>query len=331
MNNNLPLISVVIIGLNISEKVVNCIKSVKESKYPNLEIIYVDGGSSDGSVEKVKKLGYVKVIESNHENQTGGRQRNIGWRSSKSDLIQFLDGDVLMDPNWINHAFKKINDRFIAVCGYRKERYPNKNWYNLINDIDWEKNIGETHHFGAEVLIKKSVLDDVGGYDDELISGQNGDISFRIKEKGYHILRIDKIMSYHNIKKNNFRKYFWRNFRHGYGHIQVAIRHYKKNGRRLLNNYIKIVIKGILNPVLILLFIFFKNFYFLIFIFLINLNTMATFFLSKRKGFNNKQSLIYVAHQLFFIYPFTLGIFRFFIGKLFNYPFKNKKLIGRLY
>jgi len=330
MVNELPLISVVVIGINISEKVVNCLKSVKKSNYPNLEIIYVDGGSSDDSVKKVRKLGNIKIIELKQENPAPGRQRNEGWKNSKADLVQFLDGDTILDPDWLINAIYEIKDKKVAVCGYRRELYPNKNFYNFITDFDWGKSVGEIENIGGDILIKKSVLYECEGFDNNLIAGENSELSFKIKDKGYSIIRIDRNMTNH-AELNNFKRYFWRIFRHGYGHAEVAIKFYKKNNTKLLNNFIKSSIKAIFTPLFILLAIISKNIYFLFFSILLNTKTILLFFSLKKKGLNNKYSSIYVIHSFFLVYPLTLGMLRYIIGKIFYFPFTNKKLFGKLY
>ena len=87
--------------MNTEKTIVHCIQSVKNAHYPKdkIEIIYVDGGSSDRSVSLVKQFKDVKVIELKQDMPTPGRGRNEGWKLAKYDKIQFLDGDTVIDPD----------------------------------------------------------------------------------------------------------------------------------------------------------------------------------------------------------------------------------------
>src|SRR5947199_7579525 len=92
-----PLVSIVIISLNRKEYVLDCLASVRKLKYSELEIFYVDNGSTDGVVPAVRELfPEVNVIECGKNIGLAGA-RNVGQRHAKGEYILFLDSDVILD------------------------------------------------------------------------------------------------------------------------------------------------------------------------------------------------------------------------------------------
>jgi len=97
MNRSGNEISFVVIGLNEERMIRACLKSVMECGYPDdrREIIYVDSGSTDRTLEIVQSLHGVKVISLNDPHLNAAKGRNAGWWAAKGEFIQFLDGDMV--------------------------------------------------------------------------------------------------------------------------------------------------------------------------------------------------------------------------------------------
>src|SRR5271169_127487 len=85
-----PLVSVVIVNWNDAKWIVDCLHSLERAAYPNQEIIVVDNGSTDDSVNRVRgKFPGVHVIE-NGENLGFARGNNIGILASKGRYVVLL-------------------------------------------------------------------------------------------------------------------------------------------------------------------------------------------------------------------------------------------------
>jgi GT2 family glycosyltransferase len=103
----MPLVSIIIVSYNGGDFLLNCLNSVLKTDYPNYEIIVVDNGSTDGSIEIIKqKFKKIKIIE-NGKNLGFSIGNNIGIRSSCGDYIVLLNQDTIVTKNWLKELVKE--------------------------------------------------------------------------------------------------------------------------------------------------------------------------------------------------------------------------------
>ena len=112
----LPDIDCVLIGVNCSKTVGNCIASIISANYPNekLHLYYVDGGSTDNSIAIAEHYSEVRIIALNLEYPTPGAGRNKGWMQGNSPFVQFLDSDTLLDAEWLSKAVIAIDRKSVV-------------------------------------------------------------------------------------------------------------------------------------------------------------------------------------------------------------------------
>ena len=119
MERNL-LVSVIIPAYNAEKTIKRCVDSCLMQTYPNIEIVVVDDGSSDGTADFVKALpDYgTKIILIQSENKGVSSARNIGIENCSGSLISFLDADDTLDCNAVQTMFDLMseNNSDIAVC-----------------------------------------------------------------------------------------------------------------------------------------------------------------------------------------------------------------------
>jgi cellulose synthase/poly-beta-1,6-N-acetylglucosamine synthase-like glycosyltransferase len=219
-------ISVVIIGRDEGNRLVRCIESVQRMDWPKnrFEIIYVDSASQDGSQMRAKNLG-IRVIELETKWPTAALGRNAGWHAAANPYILFLDGDTILHPNFVKNACRPFADSNVAVvCGSRREIAPQKSIYNRVVDLDWVAPMGPSEYCGGDAMIRRSILEEVGGYDDKLIAGEEPEMCARIRAKGYTVLRINHPMTEHDINMTHFSEYWRRAVRTGYAYEEITSR-----------------------------------------------------------------------------------------------------------
>ncbi|MBI5229253.1 glycosyltransferase, partial [Candidatus Micrarchaeota archaeon] len=106
-----PLVSVVILNWNGRDYLESCIRSVLGQDYKWVEVVVVDNGSGDGSVELVKRLflgkgfGKVKLVE-NGVNLGYCVGNNIGVRNSVGEFVVTLNPDVVLEKDFVSEALK---------------------------------------------------------------------------------------------------------------------------------------------------------------------------------------------------------------------------------
>jgi len=130
---------VVAIGRNEGERLRRCLASVVAGA---ARVVYVDSGSTDGSVELARGFGAEVVALDMSRPFTAARARNQGWRrvlelEPALDYIQFVDGDCEVIAGWLEVArgFLDAHADVAAVAGRNRERHPERSIYNLLCDI----------------------------------------------------------------------------------------------------------------------------------------------------------------------------------------------------
>jgi glycosyltransferase involved in cell wall biosynthesis len=224
MNN--PLVSVVVIGRNEGQRLAACLNSVKDIINPGgeIELIYVDSNSQDGSPELAESLG-AKMLRVLPQRPCAAIGRNAGWRAATAPYILFLDGDTLLHPAFLQMALQAMDDPGVAVVwGHRREIYPEHSLYNRVLDLDWIYPPGVSDFCGGDALMRRSVLEQVGGFSEDLIAGEEPELCQRIRAKGNIILHIDQPMTGHDLAMTRFKAYWKRALRAGHAYAEVSQR-----------------------------------------------------------------------------------------------------------
>jgi cellulose synthase/poly-beta-1,6-N-acetylglucosamine synthase-like glycosyltransferase len=217
----------VIIGRNEGERLTNCIRSVQAMHAASLsvEIIYVDSNSMDDSLARATALG-ANVLNVHPERPAAAIGRNAGWQVATAPYILFLDGDTLLHPDFVATAIQilQANPQVAIVWGHRRERYPEKSWYQRTLDLEWVYPIGISEFCGGDALMRREVLQQVGGYDATLIAGEEPEMCQRIRHQGYQIWHIDAPMTLHDLAINRWSQYWRRAVRAGHAYAEVSQR-----------------------------------------------------------------------------------------------------------
>lgn len=228
MASELPSISVVVIGRNEGERLIRCLQSVREADYPKdkIELIYVDSNSTDGSCQAATKLGAM-VIRINPDRPTAAAGRNAGFRQARFGLVQFLDGDTILNRAWFKKAVRALDDPNVAcVFGRREEIAPHATIYNFWMHHDWYVAPGPANHCAGDALFRRDVLLKEEGFDESLIAGEEPDLCFRIRDRlGLSILCLDEPLTLHDVNMTRFREYWLRCLRTGHAYAEVAQRY----------------------------------------------------------------------------------------------------------
>jgi GT2 family glycosyltransferase len=223
-------IGVVVIGRNEGERLLACLDSLNAAGAR--PVVYVDSGSTDGSVEAARARGATVVELDMSAPFTAARARNAGLRrlseiAPQTVYVQFIDGDCALDPGWLRAAadFIDRNPDVAVVCGRRRERQPEVSLYNRLCDIEWATPVGEALACGGDALMRIAAVEAAGGWRDDLIAGEEPELCVRLREKGHRIWRLDAEMTLHDAAMTRFSQWWRRAERAGHAFAEVSDLH----------------------------------------------------------------------------------------------------------
>ena len=225
-------VAVVVIGRNEGERLRRCLRSVPA----DVPTVYVDSGSTDGSVDFARSIGVAVLSLDMSIGFTAARARNVGWRYMVDDLvvdadfIQFVDGDCELDAAWLGNALAAMRAEagVAAVVGRRRERFPDRSIYNRMCDDEWNVAVGIVAACGGDALFRVKALQAAGGYSDDLIAGEEPDLCLRLARLDWFVRRIDSEMTLHDANILGFGSWWQRAKRGGFAYAAHVLRH----GRR---------------------------------------------------------------------------------------------------
>jgi GT2 family glycosyltransferase len=221
--------------------------------------VYVDSGSTDGSVEWARPRCSEVVALDTALPFTAARARNAGFealvaRHPEVDSVQFVDGDCEVAPGWLDRAARELarDPRRAVVCGRRRERHPGRSVYNRIIDVEWDTPVGEARACGGDALMRAAALREVGGFDGSLIAGEEPELCLRLRRRGWTIHRVDAEMTLHDADMTRFAQWWRRSLRGGYGYGQGRALHGGAPERLYVHKVRSIVLSGAVVPALAL-------------------------------------------------------------------------------
>lgn len=333
MNTDID-IDCVVIGVNSEKTLGRCLRSIEDAASVgiHIRIYYVDGGSMDASVDIAESFDGVHVTRLNPDYPTPGLGRNAGWKTGKSEFIQFLDSDTVIHPDWLMTAIKQFRPDIAAIRGNIIEMHPEASVYNWIGSLEWNTISGECEAFGGNVLIRRIVLDQTGGFNERLVGGEEAELSRRIRAGGWKILHIDTPMVYHDLGMTTFRQYWKRAFRSGYGFAATPALTLSDPSIENLKAFVRIIIRGggglifllaglagiLLSPwslalLLPAVFLLFSP----------RIRQVENFKITK--GLTDEEAKRYAWHCSFVVLPQFFGICRYYWGVLTGKPLRNQK------
>lgn len=221
-------IAAIAIGRNEGDRLVRCLDSLIGDASP---IIYVDSGSTDGSVEMARAKGVEVVTLDMTMPFTAARARNAGLARLRelgaTEYVQMVDGDCEVDPDWLKTAVAFLDKHLdvAVVCGRRRERNPHETTYNAHCDREWDTPIGSATACGGDALMRVAAIEQVGGYNPDLIAGEEPEMCVRLRQSAWLIWRLDAEMTLHDAAMTRFGQFWKRARRAGHAFAEGAYMH----------------------------------------------------------------------------------------------------------
>lgn len=234
--NDDPLVSILIINYNGKHYLKNCFDSLYQGTYRNIEIIFIDNGSKDGSIEFVSEnYKVVKVID-NKANMGLAIASNKGAEVAKGDYMFFYNNDTIAKPNLIESMVEVMEkNQSVGICGCTTYTYDGNSVLNagVVCDIfGYPYGKGEPFYVDAGIFIRSDLFRKMGGFDEKMfLYGEDRDICWRCWLYGYKVVVADNAIFYHDsfCTSTDLNQYRTTIFKRFYGEFNAL--------RSILKNY----------------------------------------------------------------------------------------------
>lgn len=212
--NNLPLVSIIIPCYNREKYISQAIDSVLNQTYQPIEVIVVDDGSQDNSINVVKKYGNrISLIE--QANRGVSAARNTGFKAAQGSYIIFLDSDDWLSNNIVESHIQTLNKwPEVDICCTDSVSAKNENTLSNIIKSAWPDTPGTPVElfllspppFPACEIYKASTVKRLGGYDEEMRAFADSNLRLRIIIGGGKVVRTDGSYAVYRPVENSITK-----------------------------------------------------------------------------------------------------------------------------
>lgn len=251
---DLSRIAAIAIGRNEGARLEACLASLQGRAG---RVIYVDSGSSDGSIAAAEALGAEVAALDMTQPFTAARARNAGRNAlgTAPAYLHFVDGDCVIREDWIETAaaFLDAHPKAAVACGRRRERFPETSVYNHLTDMEWDTPVGQAKACGGDALMRAEAFDAVGGFREDLIAGEEPELCVRLRQAGWEIWRLDAEMTWHDADMHRFSQWWQRSRRAGHAFAEGASLHGAPPERHWVRETLRSLVWGAALPAVVLL------------------------------------------------------------------------------
>ena len=222
-----PKVSIIVAAYNSQDTIEECLKSILAQNYPadSFEVIVMDGGSKDSTVKLAEQFP-IKVVSIR---LNAPAAYNYAMKIAAYPILGFIDADAKVEVEWLNKVTPYLADPKVAgVSGSIETWNADNPWaksigYELKNRY---RRIGKfTGRIATmNLLLKKSVIEEAGGWDEQLPSQYDTDLGFRISAKGYRIAYEPTAVCYH-FNRPTLKAYYRQQLQYGKNTLKLYFKH----------------------------------------------------------------------------------------------------------
>lgn len=228
--NEAPRVSVVICAFNAERTLEACLRSVEALRYPSYEIVLVNDGSQDATLDIARRHPRVRIVS--QPNLGLSAARNAGVRAASGEIVAFTDADCTVDPDWLTYLVETLTrPGFVAAGGPNLTPYdeprvaacvdaaPGKPAHVLLDDELAE------HVPGCNMGFHGSSLIELGGFDPAFrAAGDDVDVCWRLQDRGHRIGFSPAAVVWHS-RRATLRGYLEQQIGYGKAEAQLRLKH----------------------------------------------------------------------------------------------------------
>lgn len=234
-------VSVVIPCRNEESHIGRCIQSIIEQSYgiDNIEVMVCDGCSDDNTQRIIEEynIKYPQIKLVINEKRVAPSAMNLGIKAAVGEIIVIFGAHAYMDSDYIKICVEKLKSSDIACVGGRIINISENSMAEAISfsmgspfgvgnalfRFSEKEQLVDTVAFGA---YRRSIFDEIGYFDEELVRNQDDELNFRISKSGNKILLAPDIIS-HYYTRGSFGKLWTQYFQYGFWKVRVIQKHKK--------------------------------------------------------------------------------------------------------
>ncbi len=217
-------VDVVLIGRNEGARLVAALASIEGAR----QVVYVDSGSTDGSIVAAEQAGAHVVKLDMSVPFTAARARNAGFDALRDpQFVLFIDGDCTLVAGFLDaaRAHLEAHPKTGMVTGWRSEIHRDASVYNQLCDWEWRRPAGEIIACGGDMMVRAEAWAGVGGMNPQVIAAEDDEFCTRLRKAGWTLERIPVEMTRHDAAMTQFAQWWARAVRTGHGFAQVGHLH----------------------------------------------------------------------------------------------------------
>ena len=227
-DETLPKVSIIVASYNNEGTIEECLKSILALDYPagKVEVIVMDGESEDATVKKAQQFP-VKVvsIRMNCPAAYNYAMKNV----TSHEILGFIDSDAKVEPQWLRKLVPRLSEPQVAgVSGSIETWNPENPWAKSIG-YEIKNRYSRIGKYTGRIatmnlLLKKAVVEEAGGWDENLPSQYDTDLGFRVSAKGYSIAYEPTAVCYH-YNRPTLKAYYRQQRQYGKNTLKLYFKH----------------------------------------------------------------------------------------------------------
>ena len=222
-----PKVSIIVAAMNNEETIEECLKAVLAQTYPagHIEVIVMDGGSKDATVKIAEK--YPVKVFSIRLNAPAAY--NYAMKIAIHPILGFVDSDAKVEKTWLKKLVPHLNEPKVAGVSGSIDTWNSENPWARSIGYELKTRYSRIGKYTGRIatmnlLLKKTVIEEVGGWDEKLPSQYDTDFGFRISARGYRIAYEPSAVCYH-FNRPTLHAYYRQQMQYGKNTIKLYFKH----------------------------------------------------------------------------------------------------------
>lgn len=241
----LPLVSIVIPVKDRADELQRCLASLKTINYPlqRTQLIVVDDGSSDDSPLVARQFGAL-LVPSGGCGRGPAAARNVGARVATGDILAFIDSDCTASADWLNALIPSFSDPAVAAVGGMVDGMCSESEVDRYEAVMSSLSLGkrarsagsgnDTFYLpSCNLLVRRQAFLHAGGFNDEMHVGEDVDLTWRLRDKGWTITYLPAGNICHE-HRSSIRSFMSRRFDYGTSEGMLQLIHPQRHKRMVI-------------------------------------------------------------------------------------------------